>query len=170
MPLDDDLVSEPFTDPALSEAEIRRRVSEIASQTPRADAAWSELRALGPAVVPFLADAYRSAKRWQGRVALVFHAIRYARTSEAAFQLGLRALGDRSYMVRYRACMVLAYALRPDALPALEALRSHADARTREDAERAIDAILHRNHHYFVDRDHSGQTRWVVDESDGARD
>ena len=93
-----------------------------------------------------------------------------ARDGEAAFRLGLRALGDRSYMVRYRACMVLAYSLRPAAFPALEALRSHADARTREDAERAIDAFVHRNHHYFVDRDHSGQTRRVVDESDGARD
>ena len=60
----------------------------------------------------------------------------------------------------------LAYALRADALPALEALRQHADARTREDADRAIDAIRNQKHHYFVDRDHSGRSFWVVNEAD----
>ena len=154
--------------PELSEMEIRRLVGEIAADSPVTEAAWQVLRELGPTVAPYLLDAYPTAKRWQGRTALVFHAIRFARTSEAAYALGLRALGDKSYMVRYRACMVLAYSLRADAIPALQALLQHADARTREDAARALDAIHHQNHHYFVDRAHSGRSFWVVNETDRA--
>lgn len=150
----------------LSEHEIRRLVGDIAADRPDAEAAWQVLRGLGAAVVPYLLEAYPSARRWQGRTALVFHAIRFARVSEAAFALGCQALGDKSYMVRYRACMVLAYALRPDALPALGALLQHTDSRTREDAARAMDAIRSQNHHYFVDRDHSGRSFWVVNEAD----
>jgi hypothetical protein len=150
----------------LSETDIRRLVGAIAAGDPSAEAAWQALRGLGPAVAPYLLEAYPSARRWQGRTAIVFHAIRFARTSEAAYALGLRALGDKSYMVRYRACMVLAYALRADALPALTALRQHVDARTREDATRALDAIHHQNHHYFVDTRHSEHVFWRVNDSD----
>ena len=151
---------------ALPAAEIRRLVAKIGADSPAAADAWEALRPLGAAVVPYLAEAYTRAKRWQGRVALVFHAIRHARTSEAAFQLGLQALGDRSHLVRYRACMVLAYALRREALPALVAATKHEDERTAEDARAAIDAIEHRNHHYFVDRDHSGRSYWEVNPGD----
>jgi hypothetical protein len=151
---------------ALSEAEIRRLVGEIASASPSAETAWEQLRGLGAAVAPYLLDAYAGAKRWQGRTALVFHAIRYARVSDAAYALGCKAIGDKSYMVRYRACMVLAYSLRTDAIPALQALQQHADPRTREDATRALDAIHHRNHHYFVDTTHSGRSFWVVNDGD----
>lgn len=151
---------------SLPEAEIRRLVAAIALDSPAAADAWEALRPMGAAVVPYLAEAYTRAKRWRGRVALVFHAIRHARNSEAAFRLGLQALGDRSHMVRYRACMVLAYALRPEALPALRAAATHEDARTAEDARAAIDAIKHRNHHYFIDRDHSGRSYWDVNPGD----
>ena len=130
------------------------------------EAAWSELRGLGGAVVPHLAAFYPKARTWQGRVALVFHSIRYARLSDDAFVLGLAALRDKSYMVRYRACGLLAYSLRRDAIPELEPLLKHSDRRTVEDAAAAIDAIRNQNHHYFVDRSHSGQARWVVTESD----
>jgi hypothetical protein len=124
--------------------------------------AWEGLKPFGDAVVPYLAAAYTSARTWQGRTALVFHSIRYARTHDAAFELGCRALSDRSYMVRYRACMVLAYSLRPRALPALRDLLKHDDARTREDAAAAVDAIQNQNHHFFVDRAHSGKVTWDV--------
>ena len=60
----------------------------------------------------------------------------------------------------------LAYALRAGALPPLTALLQHTDSRTREDADRAIDAIRNQNHRYFVDRDHSGRSFWVVNEAD----
>jgi hypothetical protein len=155
--------------PGLSETEIRRLVGEIAANSPSAEAAWETLRGLGAAVAPYLLEAYPGARRWQGRTALLFHAIRFARVSEDAYALGHRALADKSYMVRYRACMVLAYSLRADAVPALEALLQHADARTREDAARALDAIHHQNHHYFIDRGHTGRSFWVVNESDRQR-
>ena len=154
---------------ALSESEIRRLVGTIAADEPSAEASWETLRTLGADVAPYLLEAYPTARRWQGRTAIVFHAIRFARTSEAAYALGLRALGDKSYMVRYRACMVVAYALRADAIPALTALQQHADARTREDATCALDAIHHQNHHYFVDRRHRGHSFWVVNDSDRQR-
>jgi hypothetical protein len=130
------------------------------------EAAWSVLRPLGREVVPLLLDAFPTFRTWQGRTALVFHAIRHARTSEEAFRIGVLACRDRSTMVRHRACGLLAYSLRPDALPHLEPLLDHRDPRTVEDARAAIDAIRSQNHHYFVDRDHSGRSFWEVNEGD----
>ena len=153
----------------LDATEIRRLVAEIATNSPSAEMNWQTLRALGPDVAPYLLEAYPRAKRWQGRTGLVFHAIRFARESEAAYALGCQALADKSYIVRYRACMVLAYSLRMDAIPALAVLLQHVDSRTREDAARAIDAIQHQNHHYFVDTQHSGRSFWVVNETDRSR-
>jgi hypothetical protein len=68
--------------------------------------------------------------------------------------------------VRYRGCCILAYSLRRDAVPALQQLLSHSDTKTADDAMAAIDAIKHRNHHYFVDRDHSGRMFWEVQPGD----
>lgn len=130
------------------------------------EAAWSALKPLGIDAIPHLLAFYPKAKKWQGRVSLVFHSIRYARESEAAFELGLLALHDKSTMVRYRACSLCAYSLREDAIPALQSLINHTDSKTSEDAIAAIDAIKHKNHHYFFDRTHSGQSFWVVNESD----
>ena len=132
------------------------------------EAAWSELKPLGESVVPYLAEFYPHAHKWQGRVSLIFHSIRYARTSPVAFHLALRALEDRSTLVRYRACALLAYSLRRDALPSLAKLLSHKDARTRADAHAAIDAIEQQNHHFFIDRRHSGRTQWIVNDEDRA--
>ena len=126
------------------------------------EAVWEKLRPLGERVLPFLLGAYPTTGKWQGRVALVFHSVRYARTSEAAFRLGLAACGDKATLVRYRACGLLAYSLRVDALPTLEALLGHRDGRTAEDAAAAIDAIRGRNHHYFIDRGHTGHIFWRV--------
>jgi len=130
------------------------------------ETAWSQLRPLGVDVVPFLRAFLPHCRSWQGRTALVFHSIRFARTSSDAFDLGVRALLDRSYMVRYRACGLLAYSLRRDALGALRDLLNHRDPRTVEDATAAITAIERQNHHLFVDRDGSGRTKWVVNEGD----
>ncbi len=131
-----------------------------------AEAAWAELRPLGVAVVPHLLAAFPTVRTWEGRTALVFHAVRHARVSEPAFQLGLLGCRDRSYMVRYRACGLLAYAQRADALPALEPLVAHRDPRTVADAAAAIDAIRSRNHHYFIDRHHTGRSFWSVNDGD----
>lgn len=136
------------------------------ASTSAEELAWLELKPLGIAVVPYLEDAYASFKKWQGRTSLVFHSIRYGRTSEEAFQLGLAALKDKSTVVRYRACGLLAYSLRQDALPSLTAACGNADSKTVADAVAAMDAIRNRNHHLFVDRSHSGSSFWVVNDGD----
>jgi len=69
-------------------------------------------------------------------------------------------------MVRYRACGLLAYSLRRDAIGPLKTLLNHRDPRTLADASAAITAIEKQNHHLFIDRDASGRTRWVVNEGD----
>ena len=148
-------------------AEIRERVRCLDTTSARdEEEAWGNLRDLGVAVVPYLAEAYPSFRKWQGRASLVFHSVRYARVSEDAFRLGLDALSDKATVVRYRACGLLAYSLRSEALSPLEALLQHPDARTVEDAKAAIDAISHANHHYFIDRSHSGRSFWEVNEED----
>jgi len=124
--------------------------------------AWQQLRELDERVVPFFEDFFGHAKKLAARRDIAFHCIRYARTSEAAFRVGLLAIGDKSTIVRYRGCCVLAYSLRRDALAALTGLLDHSDAKTVEDAKAAIDAIRNQNHHYFVDRGHSGQMFWEV--------
>lgn len=151
----------------MDEAHIRALVARLDTANPSEEqAAWSALKPLGEGVVPHLADHFPRARRWQQRVSLVFHSIPFARVSEAAYRLGLAALDDRSTLVRYRACGLLAYAQRRDAIPALDKLRAHSDARTVEDANAAIDALKRKNHHYFVDRTHSGRSFWVVNPED----
>lgn len=130
------------------------------------EAAWDRLRPLQDLVVPHLLAAYPTTKKWQGRVALVFHSTRFARKSEDAFQLGVRACNDKSTLVRYRACGLLAYSLRMEAIPHLESLLAHPDSKTAEDAAAAIDSIRSQNHHYFIDRDHTGQMFWRVNDDD----
>ncbi len=146
---------------------IRELVRHLdTASTSEEQQAWDQLRNLGAAVVPYLAEAYRSFRKWQGRAALVFHSIRYARVSDDAFRLGLEALSDKSAQVRHRACGLLAYSQRKEAVASLKPLLQHPEARTVEDAKAAIDAITQRNHHYFVDRTHSGRAFWQVNEGD----
>lgn len=130
------------------------------------EAAWAALKPLGVSVVPFLAEYFPYTKKAQGRVALIFYAIQFARESEAAFELGLLALNDKATLVRYRACGLCAYSLRKDAIPHLERLLEHKDEKTVEDARAAIDAIRRKNHHFFIDRSHSNSTFWVVNPAD----
>jgi hypothetical protein len=147
--------------------EIRALVRRLDTTSARdEEEAWAELRGLGVTVVPCLVEAYRTFKKAKGRVSLVFHATRHARTSEEAFRLGVEALSDKATLVRYRACGLVAYSQRPEALSHLKVLLAHPDARTVEDAKAAIDAISSRNHHYFVDRGHSGRSFWQVNEGD----
>jgi hypothetical protein len=151
----------------MDEAQIRALVRQLDTKDGAAeDSAWTQLRPLGAAVIPYFLEFYPHAKLLEGRRTMVFHATRHARTSEAAFQLGLAALKDRSSIVRYRACGVLAYSLRRESLPHLQALATHKDQKTVEDARAAIDAINRQNHHYFVDRNHTGRTFWEVNDGD----
>ena len=153
----------------LSQDRIRELVALVAEPGPNAETAWQELKTLGADVVPLLAEAFPKTRKWQGRVAIVFHCVRFARGNRAACDLGLSALRDKSYMVRYRACGLLAYALDDAALPALNSLLAHADSRTIEDAAAAIAAIEAQNHHLFIDRAGSGRSFWVVNPEDQPR-
>jgi hypothetical protein len=130
------------------------------------DSAWDRLRPLGVHAVAHLVEAYRLARTWEGRAAAVSLATRFARDSELAFQLGLEALDDRSKRVRGRACGLLAYSLRKDAVARLRTLTGHADRETRDDAEAALAAIRDQNHHLFKDRDESGLVFWILDVRD----
>jgi hypothetical protein len=151
----------------MTPSEIRALVLRLDATSARdEEATWAQLRGLGITIVPYLLEAYRTFRKSRGRVSLVFHSIRYARTSEEAFRLGIEALSDKATLVRYRACGLLAYSQRPDAIAHLRTLLTHSDVRTVEDARAAIDAISNRNHHYFVDRSHSGRSFWQVDEGD----
>jgi hypothetical protein len=110
---------------------------------------------LGDVFPKLLLEKYRSATKLGDRASCVYHATKYANSNEAAFTLGTEALRDRSKVVRYRACLLLAVAQRPEAICSLERLLS--DPISGSDAKAAIDAIRNRNQHYFVDRDHSGK-------------
>jgi hypothetical protein len=147
----------------MDDDEIRAVVASFDTKDNSArEAAWQRLRGLGERVLPFFEEFFQRANHLEARRDIAFHCIPFARTSEAAFRIGLRAIGDRSTVVRYRGCCVLAYSLRPDAVPPLKALFGHPDARTAEDARAAVDAIRSRNHHRFVDRQHTGQVFWEV--------
>ena len=131
------------------------------------DEAWAKLRPLGFAVVPYLLDSYPKMRTWEGRCAAVYHSTRYSRISGEAFELGILALRDRSYMVRYRACGLLAYSLRKDALAALEDV-SVSDDRdfVISASQAAINAIKAQNHNLFVDRRLSGASFWHLNAGD----
>jgi hypothetical protein len=151
----------------MEEREIRHLIAALdTDEAGKAEKAWALLRPLGPAILPYFLEAFPKTKKWKGRVSLVFHSIRYGRSHPEAFELGVKALTDKSTLVRYRACGVLAYSLRKDALPHLEGLLGHPDKKTAEDAKAAIDAIRNKNHHYFIDRDHTGKVFWQVNEED----
>lgn len=117
-----------------------------------------------------LLERYRASRQWKARAACAFHAVFYARSSEVAVTLGREAIQDKARVVRYRASGLLAYSLRKDVLPDLrEAARALRDKPGIEDLHAAIDAIEHQNHHYFIDREHSGRMTWDVEEATRAQ-
>jgi hypothetical protein len=147
----------------MDDTKIRRLVAGLETTRPsEEEAAWEKLRPFDSKILPYFLESYAEMKKWQGRASLIFHAIPYARDYDDAFQLGIKATKDKATVVRYRACMLLAYSLNKDALPHLRALLNHADKKTIEDAKAAIDAIEHNNHNYFIDRQHSGKMFWNV--------
>ena len=102
-----------------------------------------------------LYEKYKQSKKWGERISCVYHSIKFAKSSESAYLLGIEALGDKSKKVRYRACMLLAVAQKEIAILSLSTLLKDND--TAEDAKAAIDAIRKKNQNYFVDRNHSGK-------------
>lgn len=118
------------------------------------------------ALVPVLVAAYPRIRNAAGRNSILFWLVRFARKYPDVVELAKVALSDSAYMPRMQACGILAYSLRRDAIPHLEPLLTHRDQKTQADAAAAIDAILHQNHHYWFDRDHSGNSFWTVNPED----
>ncbi len=145
-------------------SEAVARLDTAASE--QQDLAWAKLRPLGFGVVRFMRQAFPHFRTWQGRTALVYYATRYARIADEAVELGLAATEDRSYMVRYRACGLLAYSLTPEVLPALERMGSDPRPLVAQSAHAACNAIKAQNHHLFADRSLSGRTSWIVNDGD----
>jgi hypothetical protein len=130
---------------------------------------WLAIQEHGIELMPYFKLAYPQMQNASGRRAVVFYATRYARKSEDAFQLGLIALQDRSGKVRDRACGLLAYSLRQDALPPLAAAVNDERAEVCAAAQAAMNAIRAQNHHLFADRSGSGSVFWVVNSEDRAQ-
>jgi hypothetical protein len=124
---------------------------------------WEKLRAFGSKVAGPAVEAFPKFRSWQGKATLLLRMTRYARTEPAAYDLGLLGCKDVNPIVRTRGCAVLAYSLRDDALPVLDLLLGNRDRSVVEAATAAIDAIRARNHHYFLDRTHSGKNHWDVE-------
>lgn len=142
--------------------------SEIETQLRKLDGRGSDeeymavkiLSALGDEFPALLLKKYRDSSKWGERVSCVYHAIKYAKSNDAAYQLGVEAIKDKSKKVRYRACMLLAVAQRQEAISSLESLSKDSDS--KEDARAAIDSIKHKNHNFFADRKHSGKVTLYV--------
>ena len=149
----------------MTEVKLRSALIRLGDSNPDVNrGAIRELEKLGVDLPKVLLAHYRKSGAWRARVSCVFFAVPYARTSDDAVQLGIEALKDRSRIVRYRACSLLAYSFRDNALPYLRALLNHSDSSTVEDACAGIDCIEHKNHHWFMDRGHTGRLEWAVDE------
>ena len=112
--------------------------------------------------LPLLIEAYPRIRRGEGRAAILSSLVCYARSLPPVVALAQAALEDRAYLVRERACAILAYSLKADVLPQLALMQDHPDARTRADVAAAMDAISCGNYHFFVDCEHTGSTFWEV--------
>jgi len=117
------------------------------------------LDSIGPDIIPYCSRYFDTAKVADRRASLVQFVIRYSRVSDAAVELGLKALKDRSKQVRRMACGVLAYSLNEANLPALQAFLNHRCPETSQHAMRAIDAIATKDHNRFTAPDYDA---WVV--------
>lgn len=120
---------------------------------------WVEIKELDLDIPYYFLKVYPTFKKWQGRVLLVFSCIKYARINQSAFELGIKALDDKSTLVRYHGACILAYSLRKEAIPYLEKNLNHSDKETQKDAERAIKAINNQNHHIFME---GRSDTWIV--------
>lgn len=130
-------------------------------------AALDELHTLGDRLPSLLHEKYKSSRKWSERASCVYHAIGYSRNNEDAVLLGIDALKDKSKVVRYRACMLLAYSLDKQAIhPLQRVITTSTNKETVADAGAALDAILSKNHHYFVDRSHTGKIRLNLERCD----
>ena len=155
----------------MTPAQIRKMVDEYALRSSfGSEPHFEEIASLGADVIPYFLEAYPRARRWQQRASFLYAATRHARTSRDAVELAVAALNDKSRIVRHRACLLLACSLEKSAIASLKAIADHSDTQTREDVAAAIDAIDCGNHHYFVDREHSGMVFYNFDGKHGANE
>lgn len=111
----------------------------------------------GAYVCEQLAGQYHRSVNAVARARLVNLAVSAAHCNPAAFELGLSALKDPAQPVRFYACKLLAWAQQQKALFPLKAARDRwQDTPTHTHINAAMDAILHRNPHYFLDHHHTG--------------
>jgi hypothetical protein len=106
---------------------------------------WPALRPLAAELLPLLAEQYRVTCYWQARAALLYHATALAPEHDAAIELGIEALADRSLEVRYRACGLLAYGKHDEAAPHLARLARGEDEQSARYAAAALKALSTRN-------------------------
>ena len=99
-----------------------------------------KLEALGIDIPSLMMKQYKISRRWADRTSCVYHCIKYAKTHEDAYQVGIIALRDKSKTVRHQACMLLSAAQKKEAIVDLEELLS--DETSRDDAVAAIDLLL----------------------------
>ncbi|MBD3679670.1 MAG: hypothetical protein HUJ27_14890 [Rhodobacteraceae bacterium] len=118
---------------------------------------------LGERFPEVMLEAYGKCSRATGRDFIVSSCIAFARKSEDAKLLGLKALKDRSKFVRLSAAGLLAYSLDRNML---EALKNALPGKTDMDKKyllSAIYAIEEQNHHFFLDPDRTGKVIWNVE-------
>ncbi len=148
----------------MNSEEVSKYLDQLDGRTPREEKdAIEKLEALGIDIPSLLHKKYKISRRWLDRASCVYHCIRYAKTNEYAYQLGISALQDKSKTVRHRACMLLSVAQKQEAVEHLENLLS--DEASKNDAIAAIDALRNHNQDYFVDRQHSGKITLKIDQA-----
>jgi hypothetical protein len=120
------------------------------------------LDALGPELWPrALLARYRQARLRDDRKDCVRAATGLARDSMAARELGVTALADRSWSVRYWAHQLLAYSLDSSIVPLLRVARGKETRPELLDSiDGAIKSIEKRNHNLFLDRRETGRAGW----------
>lgn len=96
----------------------------------------AHLEVSGVDIPELLTKRYGISRRWADRALCVSECIRYAKTNDDAYRLGIAALEDRSRSVRRIACSLLAKAQRPEAIEHLEKLLP--DEVLGDDAKAAI--------------------------------
>lgn len=121
-----------------------------------------QLVVYGEQALPIMVECFPDVRTWRGRQAIISTAIKFARRSETAKQLGFMGLKDKSKRVRQCACALAAFSLEPDFLPELNTLLTTSDTESAADAEAAINAIRGQSHHLFMDRQNTGRVRWNV--------
>ncbi len=131
---------------------------ESTSEMKRSNLRQIYLSQFGPSIIPFCIARFSRTSRAPIRSDLLRFLIRYAKTSDEVCDFGIRALNDRSKVVRESACALLAYSGKRRALEPLRDLSLKSKQGKDDPALRAIDAIEHSDHNRFYPR----YDRWIV--------